>query len=528
MKTKVGEGEVNGKKMKCIKLKDGTRVFDANADVEDILFKSYAEKMQTGKVSQKTWLASFVDKTLDGMVQSVQDAPETSLSAAREMNRIVTATQSHFNKSKTIDSDFSRYLLRKMLFPWQKEFFDETCRKITELAGRRSGKSYSIVQKALDHCLEGPIKTEAGDKKRQAVIIGLTFEKTAAIYWENIKKAIEESHIPTAHIDNGAGRVTFTNGNELFLYGNNSKAEREKLRGFDLSFVAIDECQSQQALLYLYESILAPQLKGTAGTIIFAGTAPLTANTFWERCINDNTFAHFHATMENNPSIPDYQNALDDVLKENGWDRNNITFRREYLGEIAYDTNRMIYPDRKYWEEIPSSFRPVGAVIGVDYGWRDYNSFAPIIYDETGQMYLIKEWKQNKTASTGIVKQAEILKEQLHKEFNIPYSEILFVADSSHQQVSQDFQNRGMNIQNAYKFDEMYQIAQVAEALAIGDLLIQKGSYFDQECSQLSYKFNEERQCVVYEIDENVFHPDIADSVKYAVTTIRSNNYYAK
>lgn len=525
---KVEEGTVEGKKKKCVRLKDNTRVFDTNADVEDILYNSYAEKLQTGSVSQNTWLAAFVNKTLDGMAKSVAELPETSVTAAREMNKIVAATQSHFNKQKEINIDFSRYLLRKMLFPWQQEFFDDYHKKITVLAGRRSGKSYSIVQKALDHCMLDPIKTETGKKKRQAIIIGLTFEKTVALYWDNIKKAIEEAHIPVTRIDNGSASITFTNGNELFLYGNNSKAEREKLRGFDVSFVAVDECQSQQALLYLYDSILGPQLKGTAGTIVFAGTAPLTANTFWERCINDITYSHFHATMANNPSIPNYQDALTEVLIENGWTEDNITYRREYLGEIAYDTNRMIYPDRSYFTELPNTFRAVGAVIGVDYGWRDYNSFAPIIYNEAGQMYLVHEWKQNKTGSTGIVNQAAILKEQLHKEYNIPYSEILFVADSSHQQVSQDMQNRGMNIQNAYKFDEMYQIAQVAEALAVGDLLIQKDGYFDEECSQLSYEFNEERQCVVYKIDENVFHPDIADSVKYAVTTIRSKNYYAE
>lgn len=525
---KVTKGEVKGKKKKAVKLKDGTLVFDANKDVEDILYSSYAEKLQTGTVSQKTWLSSFVNTTLDSLATAVSTTPEIAPTALREINKIANNTQVYANKKKTVDVDFACYLLRKMLFPWQIKFFDDKCNKITLLAGRRAGKSYSIVKKAIAHCVSGKIKTENGEKKRQAVIIGLTFEKTCALYWDAVKDTIEKCHIPFENIDNGACKVVFSNGNELFLYGNNSRAEREKLRGFDVSFVAIDECQSQQALLYLYESILAPQLKGTKGEIVLAGTAPLVANTFWERAINDTSYSHFHATMENNPSIPDYQNALKDVLEENHWTEDNITYRREYLGEIAYDTERMIYPSRYYYTSIPQDFRPIGAVIGLDYGWRDYSSFAPIVYDEKGQMYLVHEWKQNKTASSELVKVANEIKEKLHKEFDIPYSEILFVADSSHQQISQDMQNRGINIQNAYKFDENYRIAQVAEALAVQDLYIKKDEPFDVECNQLCWKFNDERGSVVYQIDEDVFHPDIADSVKYAVTQIRSQGYLAQ
>ena len=522
---KVIEGELEGKKRKAVKLRDGTLVFDANKDVEEILYNSYAEKFQTGSTRKDTWLSSFVNTALDKAKSSMTTNPEASVLALREINRIAANTSAFINRKKAVDVDFSLYLLRKMLFPWQTRFYDDSSRKITLFAGRRAGKSYSIVMKALGHCIQGKIKTSVGEKKRQAVIIGLTFEKTAALYWENIKTAIETAHIPTSKIDNGNCSITFTNGNELFLLGNNSKAEREKMRGFDVSFVAIDECQSQPSLLYLCNSILGPQLKGTDGELVLAGTAPLVANTYWEQCIGSDSFTHFHATMEDNPSVPNYQEALKSILEENHWTADNITYRREYLGEIAYDTERMIYPVRQYYDST-NYFRPKGAVIGLDYGWQDYSSFAPVLYDETGQMYLTDEWKANKTSSTELVSRAEIIKEKLHKDFNIPYSEILFVADTSHQQVSQDMQNRGLNIQNAYKYDELYQIAQVNEALVVGDLLIKKGGYFDEECNQLCWKFNEERGSVIYQIDEDVFHPDMADSVKYAVSFIRGNQYY--
>lgn len=98
--------------------------------------------------------------------------------------------------------------------------------------------------------------------------------------------------------------------------------------------------------------------------------------------------------------------------------------------------------------------------------------------------------------------------------------DIKVVADSSHQQISQDIYNQGVyNIQNAYKLDENYQWARLGEALALGDLLIEENKPFDAECNQLVWQWNDEKGCVIYKVDDDAYHPDIADSVKYAWNT---------
>ena len=250
--------EVNGKLQKCVELTDGTKVFQPNEDIEELLYTAYAEKMIAGKTNQKSWIAQFVDQQMDSIKKNMKSDPFTALSAMREINRTVNNTKQYFDSKKAMDTDFSKYLLRDMLFPWQVNFYDSPAKKITMLAGRRAGKSFSIVEKAIKHCLLEPIKNNGIEKKREAMIIGLTLEKTRAIYWENIKDALKKAHITPLHIDNGSYTIMFSNGNTLTLYGNNTKAEREKLRGFDLSFVAIDECQSQQALLYMIDSIIMP------------------------------------------------------------------------------------------------------------------------------------------------------------------------------------------------------------------------------------------------------------------------------
>lgn len=382
-----------------------------------------------------------------------------------------------------------------------------------------SGKSFLINYLAISHCLE------KSAKQRQAAIVGLTLERTASIYWDSLKEAVAKCHIEHK-VDNAKYRITFSNGNFIELFGNGSKAEREKFRGFDLSFAAIDEMQSQQGLMYLIIDVIGPMLKGQDGDLVCAGTAPLSAGTYWEQIINDNIYTSFHATMEDNPTIPDHENALQTILEENHWTKDNITYRREYLGEVAYDTNRMIYPKRTYYKELPKE-QFIACYIGIDYGWADYSSFAPILITNNKTGYLINEWKENKTASSAIVNKMKALVESIHTTYNIPNENIKLVADSSHQQISFDIYNQGViNIENAYKLGENYQIARVAEALEIGNLLIKEGDYFDQECNSMVWKWNDENGTVIYEIDDKTFHPDIADSVKYAWNTYLSENLY--
>lgn len=513
------ETEVHGKKQKAVKLTDGTLVFQPNDDIEELLYTAFAEKFVNGKTNQKTWISQFVDQQMDSLKQSLKKDPYVALSTTREVNKIVANTQGYFNTKKQTDSDFSGYLLRKMLFPWQQKVFDSRTKRKTMCCGRRSGKTYSVVQQALDHCLLGPIISSDGTKKkRQAAIIGLTVEKTANLYWQNIKDAIEKCHISTLKIDNSSYKVTFSNGNTLELLGNSTKAEREKIRGADYSFVAIDECQSQAGMYYLCEDILKPILKGTDGTLVLLGTGPISAGGYWEKCLTDEAFEHFHATMEDNPTIPNYEHALQDVLEENHWTKDNITYRREYLGEIAYDTERMIIPKRSYYKELPKDFHPTKCYIGVDYGWSDYSSFAPILIDEAKRVgYVVHEWKANKTSSQVLVDKMKALTDMIHVKYNVPVEDIYIIADSSHQQISQDIYNQGItNIQNAYKLDEQYQWARLSEACACEELFILENGEIDKEADAVVWKWNQEKGCVIYQVDDDTYHPDIMDSLKYA------------
>lgn len=512
------EGEVKGKKKKALKVGGCKLFYKDDVQLTDELYTNYAEALLDGTVSTNSFLGKMIQQSVQRIAIDANKDGDLALRAIKELNFISKRTQDYFDSKKAVDTDFCRYLLRSKLFPHQIKVYDDSSHKITMLWGRRAGKTHLAVRLALKHVLE------KDEKPRSCVIIGLTLEKTANLYWQQLKDAINDSHINVKHIDNGNYAIQFSNGNIIKLWGNNSKAEREKLRGRDDSMYVIDEMQSQAGLYYLFTDILGPIIKGRNGYFVCLGTAPLIAGTFWENILNDDAWSHSSATMQDNPTIPNYEHALETILKENHWQEDNITFRREYLGEIAYDTERMILPKATYYEELPQDFKPIKCYIGVDFGWTDYSSIAPILFDKDWNGYLYDEWKENKTSSSVIVDNIKAKVDAIQKKFNIPLEDIKVIADSSHQQVSADVYNQGVtNIQNAYKLEENYQWARLAEALDLGDLKIKKDSPFEFERLRLSWQWSEERGCVVYKLDEDVQHPDIADSVKYAWNTAMSD-----
>lgn len=494
--------------------------------LEEELYNIYAELLSTGKTNSETFLGNLLQKDFKSLQTRETD---DALKVIKEIGKIAQATASYFNKKESADTDFSKYLLRRNLMPWQQEVLDSLEKKIALIAGRRAGKSYELASEMIEHCLDGPDIYNGVTKEREAIYIGLTFEKAKAVIWDILLKTVELSRAPVQHIDNGICQITFTNGSSVRLWGNNSKAEREKLRGLDASMFVIDECQSQTGLMYLIDSIIAPIVKGRNGKIMLSGTGPLSAGTYWEKVLTDNTWKVFHATMQDNTTIPDHESALEDVLKTNGWSKDNITFRREYLGEIAYDTNLLIYPYRTYETDTnkPETNRFKECWIGLDYGFRDATAFAPILIDEKGNGWLRHEFKQEGMSATSIVETLKAKVKFIKDAYGLKDDQIYVIQDTNEKSISADMYNQGItNIKDAKKLGESYQMAIVRDSLESGRLNIQQNGYFDQECNRLVYKWDNETNSVIYEIDDSTYHGDICDAVKYAWSSYTTYNNY--
>ena len=494
-------------------------------DAVDCLYNSLAEYFTTGKVSGTSHLGKIIQKDFDTIEKGLKSQKAPDLRHIKDLMEITGKVQEYRDNKKAMDKDFIEYMLRKNLFDWQKPVFDDYSRKIDLICGRRAGKSYVIVDLMLKHCNEGfdniTIDGRVVRKPRSAVYIGLTLKKAEDNVWQLLKNEINRCKIPVNKIDNSAYRIDFANGAFIELAGNSTKAEREKIRGKDSSLFIIDEAQSHQGLGYLITSIIQPIIKGRNGVIVLSGTGPITAGGMWEQIINDSTWSKHTATMADNPTIP--ETALEDVLKDNGWDENNITYRREYLGEIVYDANRLIVPTKSYYTLDDIKGRSFDAcIIGMDYGYSDYNAFVPMLRDSLSKKwYVVNIVRKNHLSSAEIVKEFNILSKNIETEWKVPKSKQYAVADTSHQQITRDIYNTGFyNISNAEKLGEVQMFQDLATDCATGNVNFVKNSEVDSAFNIASWKFDNERQAVIYEVDDKFNHEngisDIADALKYA------------
>lgn len=527
-KLKESTVEVKGKKKKAIDVGSGTKLTCAyDVDLVEMLAKARYEKLVYGKTDHNdNFLASWVDQEFDNLKKGLKD-PDIAIRSQKQFAEIIRETQGFFDSKKALDSDFIEYQLYKKLFPWQQEVMRSQSKRKCLICSRRTGKTYMEAFEMVKHCLKGYDEIKVDDriirKPRCACYIGLTLQRAASLMWDNLKQIVTECRIPTTHIDNSLYRIDFANGAYLKLEGNSSTAERNKIRGSDWSMAIVDECQSQASLAYLFDSILNPIVSPRNGTIIFSGTGPLVRG-YWSDVIDGTTsgWEIFHYTLFDNPTIDNPTEVLKAELERLGGNENNPVYKREWLGEICWDDNLLIYPKVLYYEQLPPDFRPTSFWGGIDYGFRDSTAVLGLLADDFGQCYLVSEWKQAGSNVTTIYNQVKAMIDSIKSTWKLADDKIHLVADTNEQMVSQEFYNRGITqIENAYKSDERQQIAVLNEALASGRLLVKKDSEVAYEATVDSYKWDEEHQRVIYEEDTKVFHADALDALRYAYF-----NYY--
>lgn len=528
-KIKKSVGEVNGKQKEALDVGDGTKLMCRyDVDLMELLSKARYEKLVYGIANNKNnFVADWVDAEFDSIKKGLRKDSDTALRSQRQFASIIKETQDYFDSKKALDSDFIEYQLYKKLFAWQQEVMRSQSKRKCLICSRRTGKTYMEAFEMVKHCLKGYDEIKVDEriirKPRCACYIGLTLQRAASLMWDNLKQIVADCRIPTTHIDNGLYRIDFANGAYLKLEGNSSTAERNKIRGSDWSMAIVDECQNQASLAYLFDSILNPIVSPRNGTIIFSGTGPLVRG-YWSDVI-DGTISgweKFHYTIFDNPTIENPAEVLKTELERLGGNENNPVYKREWLGEICWDDNLLIYPKVLHYEQLPQDFRPTSFWGGIDYGFRDSTAVLGFLVDDFGQCYLVSEWKQAGSNVTTIYNQVKAMLDSIKSTWQLADDKIHLVADTNEQMVSQEFYNRGITqIENAYKSDERQQIAVLNEALASGRLLVKKDSEVAYEATVDSYKWDEEHQRVIFEEDTKVFHADALDALRYAYF-----NYY--
>lgn len=229
--------------------------------------------------------------------------------------------------------------------------------------------------------------------------------------------------------------------------------------------------------------------------------------------------------MFENPYIPDPEEQLDKICAEKGLTRESDFIQREYFGVIAYDTEAQVFKGYQTYEEIPETFCPTDIVIGVDFGFSDYNGIAVLSFNKvTGECYVSQENKFNQSTSTAVVECVKNAYENA-KRFMVDratknkqdadLANITIVTDSNEKMISYELSvNHKLPAYPCYKYDKVMAISQLSDWCRTGKIKVPKDGYCAEEFDLTLYK-RDDNDNVTSEIDDS-YHPDIADALLYA------------
>lgn len=431
---------------------------------------------------------------------------------------IISSLDAQTEKLLAKDIDFLEYRIMKQLFKQQRDvFLDTMVRRKCIMCSRRAGKTELNVRLLVDTC---------ATPNSPCLYVNLTFANAINQTFDKILECAKAVELPVQSSSKADGFIIFANGSSITFKGNTNKAEADKIRGYKYRLAIIDEAQSQVNMPYLVNEVVEPLLMDFADSImILTGTPPRVKNTYFEKAWNSKGWQNYHWTMFENPYIPNPEEQLKKICEEKGLTEESDFIRREYFGEIAYDTEAQVFKGYQTYEEVPPEFSPTDIVIGVDFGFSDFNGIAVLAFDKTTmECYVINENKFNQSTSTAVIECVKNAYENA-KRFMVDratknkrdadLANITIVTDSNEKMISYELSvNQKLPAYPCYKYDKVMAISQLSDWCRTGKIKVPKDGYLAEEFDMTVYK-RDDNDNITSEIDDS-YHPDIADALLYA------------
>ena len=516
--------------------------------IEQSFLTLLSTPVKQGKTT-KTFHEAFLEKLMADALKG--DNKATSFIAERLLvPDVLQEIDNYINVGQSRDVDFQRYRVHLLAHDIQQQYLSTKERTIFQMAGRRAGKTEGHILKALHVMVAKP--------DARVLYIARTIGVGMDQLFNEMCKMVDKLGLVIVKEDRSEGMIRLEGGSEFFIKGNNSKASRENMRGGHYDLIIIDEAQSQDALAYLVNDICTPMLIDTKGVLVVSGTGPRAAGSYWEEMWTNRD--QFHALRMNwnlldNPFIDDGPAELERIKLAKGLTDTSPLFQREYLGLPVYDEDAMVlrmtdsnlYSLAEFNAWVNS--QPVDDIrltSGLDYGYSDCDAFVIICYSknkEKKEKWVLYEYKKNRTGITelaGAIKDGIELVQALPILNKIDYSPIeqysqpgqqfteqkvnkkfYIYCDTNEQKISQElFSQFKLPVTNAYKMDKSLSIEMLQEDVRCGLIKVQsKQSEFYQESLKTLWKRNDKDE-LVREIDDDVFHPDVFDAIRYALRSV--------
>lgn len=260
---------------------------------------------------------------------------------------------------------------RGVLGPEQIALVDDPAPLASAHPGRRSGKSTAFIGKTL--------KVFEAIADAKVFYFAPTGEQGVDILWENLQRYNREFGLGLR--DHWSEKWWTRGDRKLELFSFHDRADTDRARGRFAHFVAVDEAQLAPAwFAHQFEAAILPTTIDYLGTAWALGTpAPVAEGFFFDACHDTAKWsAGHHWTAAQNPFfIRQGRDPLAEVRERFKFTVDNITYRREWLGEWIVDPDELVYyiPDGAVRTHIGPWY---GNIIGLDLGWKDHDAIGVV------------------------------------------------------------------------------------------------------------------------------------------------------
>lgn len=483
---------------------------------------------------QEPYYVAFLEKMKDVALRDPNSTAFKFMTERLLSADVLDQIDRQLNKAKREDMDFLSYRVWKLCHDVQQKILLSKEKYIFCMAGRRAGKSDGNKFKALDVAISTP--------DARILIIGLSFTRCMDIYWNPILDTLSLLGIEVKSKSKIEGVITLQNNSEIHLVGNTTVDERDKLRGSKWHLVIIDEVQSQKGLPVLIEEIIEPTLLDFKGQLVLTGTGPKIRGSYWELlwCDEKKKALRLNWNISSNLFIPDYAKVLEEIKKEKNYTDKSPLYLREYLGQIAYDDDALVYritpanylnfDEMRVWiEKQPRT--DIHFTSGLDYGFTDADGFCIVMFSsnpEYPELWIVWEYKGRRTGITELVDQIKLGLDWIKTDklfADIPEKDFYIYADQGGggKKISYELATQyQLPTVDAYKVDKGLAIEQLQEEVRVGNLKIKEQGIFADESLKTVFARNDKDE-LTRKIDSDTYHPDFLDCVLYALRFVWIN-----
>ena len=297
------------------------------------------------------------------------------------------------------------------LHPKQLEFFRSDSKKRVARCSRRAGKTHLSAIGLIDAAVRTP--------GILVPYITLSIKNARRILWSTLRELERQWAMGMEFLENQL-TVKLPNGSQIILGGCQDPGEVDKFRGPAYSRVIIDEAQSIKTSILetLVNDVLEAALLDHDGELWLCGTPSATCSGYFYDAdqLKRSPFESHYWTLLENPHLPGAKAWLERAIEENGWDDENPTYRREYLGEWTRDENTLVYRfsrKRNLVDELPDETWQTA--LGIDLGFVDSTAFIVVAWSEdVAETYVIHAEKHQGYTSDDIARKVQ----QLDSEYS--------------------------------------------------------------------------------------------------------------